>query len=220
MNKVIVTRSANEHLYTLFKSFWREGNTFIQHNEFQGYEGALNYLLHILSNYDGWIVNCDEDVFLTDEKLLDSIISFMQKTGHVYCGVPDGGGIMSHRTNSPKHVNPFFNVFNVGAIRTKIHEFDNSKSRDYAAQCGESNLREPFAGLLYWLYNNFKCAIFTDIETTDGVSTVIKINAKPMLIHSWYSRHYGIDESQTERINRCIEWNVQQINNEANCTIS
>ena len=65
MIKTIVTRSANDKLYNIFKSFWRDDNIFIQKKEFVGFNGALDYLLHLLTctDYDGFIVNADEDFF-------------------------------------------------------------------------------------------------------------------------------------------------------------
>lgn len=210
MIKTIVTRSANDGLYTLFKSLWNEDNTFIQCKQFPAYNGALDYLLHLFESnkYSGYIVNADEDFFLMNEGLLDSVILSMQKNNFAYCGVPDGG-IISHRNNSVFNVNPFFNVFNVDLIKTKIKSFNNSKQYDYANKVEKNAvLNEPFAGFLYWLHLNFTGANFTHIESTDGISTVIKINDKPLGIHSWYSREYGKDPAQTERIDRCLEYAI------------
>ena len=98
-------------------------------------------------------------------------------------------------------------MFNVDLIKTKFLEFNNSKQFEYANKVEKNaNVDEPFAGFFYWLHLNFKHGNFTDIESTDGVSTVIKINDKPLGIHSWYSRHYGVDTAQTLRIDNCIEW--------------
>ncbi len=210
MIKIIVTRSANDKLYNIFKSLWRDDNIFIQKKEFAGFNGAVDYLLHLLTctDYDGFIVNADEDFFCINENLIDSVIGHMVKNDIVYCGVPDGG-IISHRNKSPFNSNPFFNVFNVSAIRAKILEFDNSKQFEYANKVEKNgNLDEPFAGLFYWLHLNFKHTNFTHIESTDGISTVIKINDEPIGIHSWYSREYGKDKAQTDRINNCIEYAV------------
>ena len=208
MKKTIVTRSANDKLYKIAKSFWSNENTFIQCKQFAGFSGALEYLLHLFegNTYNGFIVNCDEDFFLTNESLVDAIIEQMKIDGYAYCGVPDGG-VISHRNKSVFNVNPFFNVFNVDLIKTKFASFNNSKQFEYGNQVEKNaNLDEPFAGFFYWLHLNFKHANFTNIESTDGISTIIKINDKPMGIHSWYSRHYGIDEAQTLRIDNCIEW--------------
>lgn len=208
----IITRSANDKLYGIFKTFWSEENTFIQCKQFAGYHGALSYLLHLMNDYDGWIVNADEDFFCTNEVLINRVIDHMKLNDFDFAGVPDGG-IISHRNNSQTNVNPFFNIFNVGKIKTKISEFDNSKSLEYMREVAKDgryhNMNEPFACFLYWLHLNFKGAHFTDIETTDGVNTIIKINGKPLGIHSWYSRAYGVDVAQTERIDCCIEWAVK-----------
>ena len=206
MKKTILTRTLNPKLYTLFKSFWSADNTFIPLSQFNGYNGGVDYLLHILENYNGIIVNADEDFFLTDESLLDGVINQMVANDFAYCGVPDGG-VISHRNNSPFNVGTFFNVFNVDLIKTKLANYNPSKVYDYAnAVEKNAKLNEPTSGFLYWLHLNFKGANFTNIESTDKVSTVIKINDKPLGIHSWYSREYGVNPIQTERIDKCIEW--------------
>ena len=208
MKKTIITRSANDKLYSLAKSLWRDDNTFVRLQQFTGFHGALTYLLHILENYNGIIVNADEDFFVTNEDLIDQVIADMTRNDFAYCGVPDKG-IISHRDKSFFHVNPFFNVFNVDMIQTKLSKFDQSKVYDYANQCEKNgNVDEPFAGLFYWLHLNFKHANFTKITSTDGTSTVININDKPIGIHSWYSREYGKDVKQTERIDKCLEWAI------------
>jgi hypothetical protein len=209
IKKTIVTRSQNNELYAIFKSLWNDNNIFVQRTDFPGYTGALDYLLHLFTDeYSGWIVNVDEDFFLTNEKLMDDLLLYMQENDFAYCGVPDGH-VISHRNNSIFNVNPFFNIFNVDLIKTKIKKFDNSRSFEYGNRVEKNAiLNEPFAGFLYWLHLNFKHTSFTHIESTDGVSTVIKLNDKPLGIHSWYSRHYGKDLAQTERIDRCIEWAI------------
>lgn len=210
MIKTIVTRSANEELYNISKSLWRSDNQFHRLTQFGGFQGALDYLLFILNNFDGWVVNADEDFFLINEDLVDSVISEMKKKGFAYCGVPDGG-VIAHRNKSVYNVNPFFNVFNVSAIKAKIKSFDASKSREYAEYCEKNyNIDEPFAGLMYWLNRNFTCGNFTQIESTDGISSVIIINDKEVGIHSWYSREYGVNPAQTKRIDNCIEYAIMK----------
>ena len=209
MQKTILTRSANESLYKLFKSLWRDDNIFHQCKGFNGYNESLSYLLHLFeSDYSGFIINADEDFFIMNENLLDKVIEKMKVNKFAFAGVPDGG-VISHRNNSVFNVNPFFNVFNVDLIKTKIKSFDNSKQSYYANRVEKNaKLNEPFAGFLYWLHYEFEHANFTDIESTDGISTVIKINHEPLGIHSWYSRHYGVDAAQTERIDKCLEWAI------------
>jgi len=209
MRKTIVTRSCNDKLYILFKAFWNEDNEFVRCTNFNGYKESLDYLLHLFDgSYSGYIVNADEDFFIIDEKILDVVISQMKRLNYAYCGVPDGG-VISHRKNSEFNLNPFFTIFNVDLIREKIHEFDASKSKEYGLKSEKKpNLNEPFAGFMYWLNQNFEGAVLTDIETTDNISTVIKINDVPMAIHSWYSREYGKDKQQTSRIDDCMEFAI------------
>ena len=85
MKKTIVTRSANDKLYKIAKSFWSNENTFIQCKQF-AFSGALEYLLHLFdgNTYNGFIVNCDEDFFLTNESLVDAIIEQMKIEDYAY----------------------------------------------------------------------------------------------------------------------------------------
>lgn len=206
MKKTIVTRSQNEQLYNVFKSFLSNENDFRRYTSFNGFVEAKEYLLSILNLHSGWIVNADEDFFVCNESEIDNLISAMEENGYDYCGVADGG-IIPHRTNSAYNVNPFFNVFNCDKIKEKLHEFTEQKGIEARNKLDPNDqMTEPFAGLLFWLYDNFHCLFLEDIESTDGTSTVIKFNNKPIGIHSWYSRVYGKDEAQTKRIDECIEW--------------
>jgi ABC-type microcin C transport system permease subunit YejB len=99
----------------------------------------------------------------------------------------------------------------VDAIKEKYNSFNDIIDFDLIKEIEANyNLDEPFAWLFYWMFKNFSSAEFSDIDSTDGTSTIINVNKKPMLIHSWYSRMYDKDVDQTERINKCIEWAIIQ----------
>ena len=205
MKKTIITRSLNDKLYTLAKSLWRDDNTFVR---LPGFNTSISYLLHVLENYNGFIVNADEDFFVTNEDLVDQVINDMVANDFAYCGVPEKG-VIAHRDKSYFQVNPFFNVFNVDLIKTKLAAFDQSKVYEYANKVEkDGNVDEDYAGLFYWLHLNFKHGNFTKITSTDGTSTVININDKPIGIHSWSGTQYGKDLKQTERIDKCLEWAI------------
>jgi hypothetical protein len=211
MKKTIVTRSQNEKLYKIAKSFLSSENEFIQCKQFKGFEGAVNYLKWIFETQSGWVVNVDEDCFIINENLIDVCINQMKRNGWVYAGVPDGGGLIPHRNKSKYTANPFFNIFNVDAIKEKYNSFSDIIDFELIKEIETNyNLDEPFAWLFYWMFKNFSSAEFSDIDSTDGTSTIINVNKKPMLIHSWYSRMYDKDVDQTERINKCIEWAIIQ----------
>jgi hypothetical protein len=211
MKKTIVTRSQNEKLYKIAKALLSDKNEFIQCKQFKGFEGALNYLKWIFETQSGWVVNIDEDCFIVNESLIDICINQMKRNGWVYCGVPDGGGLIPHRSKSKYTANPFFNIFNVDAIKEKWHTYSDVIDFELIKKIEPNyNLDEPFAWLFYWMFKNFESAEFSDIDSTDGTSTIINVNKKPMLIHSWYSRMYDKDVAQTERINKCIEWAIIQ----------
>ncbi len=209
MIKTIYTRQSNNELYAIAKSFWSDKNNFVALRH-DGFHGALDYLIDLLRNGSGYVVNCDEDFFLINEPLVDAVIKQMKLSGYAFCGVPDGG-VISHRNKSTYTYNPFFNVFNCDIIKTKLNEFDRLKSHEYGLQCeANPNTDEPFAGLFYWLRLNFKNASFTDITSTDTISTVININGQPLGVHSWYSREYNTNPKQRQRIDDCIEFALLQ----------
>lgn len=205
----ILTRSANPALHTMMQSLLSPDNEFKRLTQFQGWEGALDYLKHVFLNGSGWIVSIDEDCFVTDEPAIKRIIQHMKDNDYQLAGIRDGG-VIEHRINSWTNINPFFFIANVDKIREKLQWEDWEKLKTYYPKFipndppkGVSSIYshghfEPFAGLLYWLWDNFRIK-FIDAEThKDGVSTVLKLDNKPFALHSWYSREY--DGAHKERI--------------------
>lgn len=216
-----VTRSANDKLYQKMKFFLNDNtNTFIQCKQFQGWQGALEYLHHIASNYNGWIVSIDEDCFVIDESEIFTIIARMARTGCIVAGVPDGG-VICHRTNSWTNVNPFFLIINADELRKKYNQFtreqiDNWSLIKYDSEAPEfvdlskcqHNKYEPFAGFLYWLFDNTKIMFLDARNDEDNISThVIGVSGKEFAVHTWYSREYDNRNSpHHSRINNIFNY--------------
>lgn len=207
MKKTIITRSQNDYLYNIMKDFWSPKNEFFIHKEFTGYQGAKDFISNIFKNYSGIVVVCDEDMFITDESAIDSMIETMTQNNYGYVGIQDGGGLIAHRYNSKYNINPFFAIFDLDKIKPKFEFYDPSKDKEYGLKCEiNPKFNEPYAGLFYWLNKEVFGANLIDLGTTDGTSTVIRYFGKIVGIHSWYSREYGKDKEQTERIDKCIEY--------------
>ena len=202
---VVVTRSMDDELYSLASSLFPD----LPRRRLVG-RSAEGYLEEILSIEDAdWVINLDEDAFVTDMAGVLGLIDHMRAEGYDYCGVPDGGSI-DHRTNSPLVVNPFFNVFNVARIREKfvpgmdthldLTEVDTSACAETPTQ-SQLQYVEPFDPLLTWLSQNFR-PLFLNVEThPDGVTTtVLSPVGGRLLMHTWYSRSFRTEIGQRRRI--------------------
>lgn len=181
---------------------------FIRFTEFQGYTEALDFILHGLTHLDGWVVFCDEDCFVTNQKAIESIIEHMKQNDMQVAGIPDGG-VISHRSNSWTNINPFFFIANTTAVREKMHGYTRDQIVEWALDfipekprnIGDNfdhNHWEPFAGVLYFLYDNFRILFLDAQEHEDGISTKVIFKDKLVALHSWYGRAY-VDEHK-ERI--------------------
>lgn len=94
----ILTRSASPELYSMMQSCLSLTNEFKRLTDFQGWEGALNYLKHVFLKETGWIVSIDEDCFVTDEKQIIDLIQHMKDNDFHIAGIHDGG-VIEHRSN-------------------------------------------------------------------------------------------------------------------------
>lgn len=211
----IYTRSMNHRLYT------RAKRTF----ETLGYSchrllgtTADGYLKQLLQSKADYVLNIDEDAFITDPEALVELIDYCIKEKIVNCGMPDGG-VLSMRGHNPLVTNPFFNVLDVRALREKFQECEMKK---YAFHREEYEQKTPFhllhQGVPYaydgyepyypffiWISQCFKTLYLDAVEHADGYSTILLNHlGKPFLVHTWYSREYGRRSFHTERINRIM----------------
>lgn len=217
----VITRARNKQLYKMMQSMLGAHDYIpLTHH---GHIGAVDYLHDIFSNHSGFVVNCDEDCFISNPDAIHDIIAYMIDNDYDYCGVPDGG-VVSHRTNSWTNVNPFFNVFNVDKIkplylaegRKKIDSFFGvhcDKRPHFIRGNFNHNQLEPFAGLLYWLHYNFNPLYLNAKDHADGITSILlDLDNEPFGYHTWYSREYQKGIEHTSRIDeRFLEAKAKRV---------
>lgn len=203
----VFTRSSVSQLYDRMRSFIPEHIECIRCTNFQEWWQASDYLHHIIDTGEEWVVNIDDDCFVTDWGKVEELVKHMSMLGYDYAGMPDGG-VCPHRCRSWIVMNPFFTVFNAKAIREKlIHKrlidscgyqpsLEEGKP-DFVKEHYNHDMGEPFAGFFYWLKGQFN-PFYLNAEThSDGISTTI-LNGT--VLHSWYSREFNHDITQRNRI--------------------
>lgn len=215
MKVQVFTRSQDGMLYEMMKEFIPQDVECVRVTGFDKWWEARDYLYHIIENGEEWIINLDEDAYVSNWASLMEIVDYMKFEGYDYAGHPDGAqsGI-SHRSYDWVTMNPFFNVFNAKRIREKIKETD----RNIIDACGfhpdMENIRpewihgnpyrngtEPFNGFFYWLITQFKPLYLKPITWHDSISTVsLDLNENPFIYHSWYSREFNTNPTQRNRI--------------------
>ena len=206
----IVTRQRNATLYRMMQNCLEGRHTFVPYTRFGKAKGSIDYLHAIVTQQTGWVVNLDEDCFITDQGALERLIEFMQQHKYDYCGMPDGG-ITPHRTRNWQCMNPFFNVFNLDVIQPLYVEY----TRKQIDTCVEPYMlppdivnpayvtrdrTEPFCGFFYWLLTHTR-PLFLDAQMHgDGTSTILLDHRRqPFAYHAWYSRLFGHDQDHTQR---------------------
>lgn len=177
---------------------------------------SLLYMMRKLKNKDiDWLILADEDVLFTDSNSVFEIIQKMQGENFTFCGVRDGGTI-AHRNYNPLVPNTFFSILNFKEIKEIWNEsemlsnqylLDDEFKFDYEAlpfEFDKKSLYEPYYCFYLWLLRKRKKALFLDAEmpfSDDTISnSVLNLNGKPMLFHTWYARSYGKNQKHTERI--------------------
>jgi len=179
---------------------------------------ADGYLLDMIMDDEADIViNIDEDAFVYDTTILVNLVQYVIENGYANCGMPDGG-VVHLRHFNPLVTNPFFNIFNTKLLRTKINEYNeqdyNVHKDSFIEKSPIEMLKgvyeyvyfEPYYPLLIWINQNFKTLYLNATTHKDGLTTILDDNnAKPFLMHTWFSRSYGSDVKQTFRINNIIK---------------
>ena len=212
----IYTRSANVELYhysqRLIDLPYKRGRLYGT--------TADGYFYQMLADKDCDIaINIDEDAFLLDNTALQSLMDYMIANDIVCCGMHDGG-VLPIRFCNPIIQNPFFNILNLKAIREKFNR-EEIENFDYAAHKAKfikllpkelqdyEGLKyddyEPYYKFFFWMVANFKLMYLDVAEHKDGYTTIVyNQEHKPILLHTWWSRVYGIDEIHTPRIKAVI----------------
>lgn len=188
MRIAITTRSCNDLLYNRMEEFLAKEITRIRYMGMNHWSDALTYLEKILLlDYD-YVINIDEDCYVTDFNAIYQLIEHMSQTGSTHYGMPDALIYHPLRNNSTSVHNPFFNIFDVKMCAeiwaTKPEVTDEICTMD-----------ECFNALFLKL-NHYGKSLQMDTKThKDGITTVT-----PFLMHTWYSRTYGNDPYHTQRI--------------------
>jgi hypothetical protein len=180
----------------------------VKHTSSQG------YLFSILKYDIDYAINIDEDAFVVDPDKLVALLKYCIANNYVNCGFPDGG-VLRMRTYNPLVTNPFFNIFDVKAIKKRLNyqEIENFdfKQYDYEAKSPshlykfkmyQFDLLESYYRFFLWLNLSFKVLYLDAKDHADGITTLLKdMNGDVFLAHTWYARHYAKDPVQTQRIN-------------------
>jgi hypothetical protein len=79
----------------------------------------VHQCLTAFPQYD-WVINVDDDCFLTDIHAIYELLDYMQQNDYDYCGMPDGLTYTPRDIFNPASMNPFFNIFRTKTIWRKI----------------------------------------------------------------------------------------------------
>lgn len=211
LNLKLYSRSNNPDLFSMMQELVQ--HEIEQCTQFQDWWQARAYLHYILSSDADWVVNIDTDAFVLDWTQVERLIEYMQQNNYHYAGMPDGG-VCPHRARSWVVMNPFFNVFNLAAMRSTLQSYPawviNSAGFNadwYEQKPGivkgvyNHDYVEPYSSLFYFLYAKFTPLYLNAWGHNDGISSILLDHeSKPMLYHSWYSREFAVDPTTRERI--------------------
>lgn len=206
----IFTRSMN---YRLYKASSNTISLPFKHYRLL-YTTADGYFYRMLKyEHVDYAINIDEDAFVMDNEALLALLEYCVKEKIVNCGMRDGG-VLPIRHGNPIVTNPFFNILDLKTIRKYfsrqvMHECVRSLNvsevlgnEEFPADYMESLTYEPFYPFFLWLNTRFKVLYLPVEQHADGYTTILKNHVgQPMLYHSWFSRHYGVDAFHTDRIN-------------------
>jgi hypothetical protein len=79
----------------------------------------IHQCLFDFPQYD-WVINVDDDAFLTDPAALYELLDYMDREGYDYSGMPDGLTYTPRDIFNPCSDNPFFGVYHVKSIWSKM----------------------------------------------------------------------------------------------------
>lgn len=188
MRIAITTRSCNDLLYSRMESFLPAHIPRIRYMNMNHWSDALTYLEKILQlDYD-YIVNIDEDCFITDWEYIQTNIERMSENGITHYGMPDFIDYHPLRNNGANIHNPFFNIFDIKQCQHIISTKPEVKN-EYC------QMDECFNDFFAKLHHYGDPSVMHTSTHSDGITTVT-----PFLMHTWYSRTYGNDTYHTKRI--------------------
>lgn len=197
---VFATRSISQDLFDLCGKLIKTLG--YEHHRLVGTE-ADDYFYQLLYIEADWVINIDEDAFVTNPKRLVNLVHYMEQEGYVCAGMPDGG-VCHHRFHNPVVQNAFFNIINVSKIRDdfclleakplwhKKEYEDFLPTQIVTGQYAFDNF-EPYYPFFFWFLKHKHKMLYLDAFdwNRDETSTVLLDHeGKPFLIHCWYSRVY------------------------------
>ena len=219
MNIAILTTVINFDLYHITASHFPKNIPKYVIDGRSGMYGihSLRYMMDKLKNKNiEWLVMADEDVVFVNQQHIYAVIEEMKRTNSIVSGVRDGG-VIAHRVFNPLSINTFFAIIHFKEIeqlwdKKEFNVYDFSlppyDSNELKKLQGEYNLEsryEPSYPFFYWLQRKNKKILFLDAKMgDDGISNYVLFNNEPILIHTWYARTFGVNETQTNRISSII----------------
>lgn len=176
---------------------------------------ADGYLYQVIGDTRAdWVINIDEDAFVSNVDALQRLIEYCMENDYVNCGMPDGG-VVHLRDGNPLVTNPYLNILNTKVLREQFHldKLHENPNKDCFTQrkllVGAHDFSatdvEPYYPFFIWTSNHFKTLYLKASNHPDGESTVLYNHlGEEMLIHTWYSRFYNRDPFHTRRINNAF----------------
>lgn len=177
---------------------------------------AEGYLYQLIADTEAdWVVNIDEDAFVSNIGALERLIDYCIKNEYVNCGMPDGG-VVHLRDGNPLVTNPYLNILNTKALREQfsMDKLNETPSKERFTQTdllvGSHDFSatdvEPYYPFFIWTSNHFKTLYLQATNHPDGESTVLYNHlGEEVLIHTWYSRFYNRDQFHTRRIDNAFK---------------
>jgi len=209
MKIAFFTRSMN---YALFLRMKRTLDLPYVHHRYL-YTTGDGYFFRMLKSDADIAINIDEDAFVSDNHRLKNLLEYFLDNRYVQCGMPDGG-VVPTRHGNPIVANPFFNILDLRVIR---ENFQKKRLDGYRTWKSEWESRFPahlihlpyrtdefecYYPFLVWIGVNYPTLYLDARVHEDGISTILLDHEnRPFLLHSWFSREYGIMPEHTERIN-------------------
>lgn len=234
MEKIVcITRSMNLDLYEMMLDLCDPNWEFIRIVNSTSYD----FIDFILSNKIGakWVLNLDEDCYLTDYKKIYSLIKYLEVNDYDYCGVQDGGSIPV-RIHNPLVCNPFFNLFNLENISNNERvykpksDYDLFKIKEKYSKYIRFNhskfqydFYEPFYTQFFWLLESGFKPYFNNASAFDkekylviapigriipyynSPTLILDENNDELAIHTWHSRYYNFPNIK-KAINNCYKY--------------
>lgn len=196
----VYTRSINEELFKMMRSFIPEEVTVHQMKGYDKWEDALRFIEDTIRNAPEYAVIIDEDCFIHNWDAVEEMVSFMQANRYTHAGMPDRGAV-PHRTNRWTTLNPFFNILDCAQLRYL--------GALYPITQPAFNVVPEFEIFdnLYLQMWKVGTPLYLQAGTrADGISTHLKDHhGNYFALHAWYSREWNNNGEHRARIKKVFE---------------